>query len=183
MLRRPTRIVILVGLMLPGCGATDTALSKRPTRAQYIRESDEICRTARSEARLVSAALGRLTGSLRQEQEGKPPTAEAQVLIRQLAAIFGAENEKRRASPAPSGETATIERLLKSSSEAVVDYASLLKAVDKREVRGSDSAFQALRRAAWQSHELQRSYGFKVCGTAEEPNGHERVASGHQPGV
>jgi hypothetical protein len=126
-----------------GGNAADSA----PSKAQFIKEADEICKKADKEQETV------LNAFLKTNSNREPSVKEQETLIKTGGLpLIQDEAEKLGKLPAPSGDedevAAIVEGIEKAVSEAEEDVSSVLKK--------SFGPFAGVSK-------LAREYGFKTC--------------------
>ena len=160
MLDRRPLIVAAATLALVGCGSAAkvaTVPVSRPTKAQYIAESDAICQAALPQRR----ALGtRIQALITTASDG----AQLIALTRQAESIIAAENAKLEALPRPEGQTQAIGEMYSKASEGLTASIAAIDAfaVHQNNAAKADSAVAA--RATAVALGLAQLFGFKVCG-------------------
>jgi hypothetical protein len=166
---RPVLLIAVSVLALTACGTTKTTTAvKRPTKAQYIAESDAICRAGRLERKpLLSEARANVLAARRGalSESAQAAEKEAASLLLRNTALIRAEDARLRKLPEPPGEGRTIEQLRKNASEGLANGDKVANALAKDELTAAGADVAAGRTAAASGERLARQYGFKVCDT------------------
>lgn len=166
--------VTLVSLGMMGCGGTSTqtgasgaatsATSGKPapSKAQFVAQTEEICRTLSSREKPLKA---------RQEALKGLPTAEYDkdfvAVANQVVTLSRTAAEKLKALPRPSGDGASIEKALATYSEEIADVANISYAVANQESSAGEAAVAALKRSIAANQGLAESFGLKDCTGSE----------------
>jgi len=158
-----------------GCGSTSTktattpattstTVSKpAPTRAQFIAQADEICKTAHAKI----APLKARAEALRGQSQNSSTYKNLASLLREDVAISRAVQKNLQALPQPPADTATIEKMLAGFSEEITDKNNAADAVAHEEISGIQAANTADKKANAFDEGLAQGYGMKFCGKSE----------------
>jgi type IV pilus biogenesis protein CpaD/CtpE len=146
------RAVWLCALVLAGCGGDDgattttTTTSAPLTKAEFVRQADQICLSG--DLRIEAAADDLLAGG------GEPPPAQVRRIALRIV-VPGLEAEVRaiRALGAPVGDEATVARILHSTERGIAQ----IKADPEGAIEGPPPGLREAGR-------LARRYGSEECG-------------------
>jgi type IV pilus biogenesis protein CpaD/CtpE len=139
-----------VALVLAGCGGDDetttTTTSAPLTKAEFLRQADEICLSG--DTRIEAAADDLLAGP------GEPPPAQVRRIALRIA-VPGLEAEVRaiRALGAPAGDEAEVERILRATERGIAQ----IQADPEGAIAGPPPGLREAGR-------LARRYGSQECG-------------------
>jgi hypothetical protein len=141
----------LVVVAAAGCGGDDettttTATAQALTKAEFLRQADQICLAG--DTRIEAAADDLLA------RGGEPPPAEVRRIALRIV-VPGLEAEVRAimALGAPAGDEATVERILRATERGIAE----IEAEPERAIEGPPPG---LRKAG----RLAREYGSRECG-------------------
>jgi type IV pilus biogenesis protein CpaD/CtpE len=145
------RVAICVALVLAGCGddgetTTTTTTSAPLTKAEFLRQADQICLSGDSQ---IEAAADDLATA-----GGEPSAAEVRRIALRIV-IPGLEAEVRaiRALGAPAGDEAAVERILSATERGITQIEADPEAV----IEGPPPGLREAGR-------LARRYGSDQCG-------------------
>jgi hypothetical protein len=143
--------VCVVALAIAGCGggdepATTTAPAEPLTKAEFVRQADQICLSG--DSRIEAAADDLLA------QGGQPPPSEVRRIALRIV-VPGLEAEVRaiRALGAPAGDEAEVERILRATERGIAE----IEAHPERAIEGPPPGLREAGR-------LARKYGSAECG-------------------
>lgn len=147
MQRRPSLflVALVLALGIAGCGSDGGSTTASPTKAEFIKQADAICRAA-DEAQLPALAKA--------EKQASGESNAARTAVMLMAGLEPIEKEAKEiaALAVPEGDGDQL--------EAIVD--GIESAVEEVEAKGSkgSSAFVTVNR-------LSAQYGFRACSEVE----------------
>jgi hypothetical protein len=150
--RRHLPLSAVLALLVAGCGGDDDATNTATTtaapltKAEFIRQADQICLSG--DSRIEAAADDLLA------QGGEPPPSEVRRIARRIV-VPGLEAEVQaiRALGAPAGDEAAVERILSATERGIAE----IEADPESAIEGPTPG---LRKAG----RLAREYGSAECG-------------------
>ncbi len=144
-----------------GNGGAGTPAPKGPTAASkqdVIREADEICRAALTEA-----------GGIR-----KPKSRQPRVVKRYIARLArvqqDAVTEIKALRPPPEGK-AEFDKFISANEGLNESFDGLVKAVERRDRRGVARVSARIRTDSAKAQAAAEAYGFRVCGQTKTATG------------
>ena len=160
MLHRRAFIIAAATLALAGCGSAAkvaTVPVSRPTRLQYISESDAICQAALPQRRALGTRIQALLTKANDE-------AQLISLTREAESIIAAENAKLEALPRPEGQTQAIGEMYNMASEGLTESIAAIDAFAKHQNNAAKADSAVAARSTAVALGLAQLFGFRVCG-------------------
>jgi hypothetical protein len=169
--------VVLCAAAVAGCGSGQTgttaatltrasstpapAVPATPTKAQFIAHADAICARTNAKLKPVQQHLSALARQSESAIESDGPAA-----FRQGAAITREGIAQLQALPTPTGDAATVQKIITALDDEAADIDNIAAAT----AHGEDSAIEAAKRAEQTTKAtydgLAQGYGLKVCGAS-----------------
>jgi hypothetical protein len=160
-LARIVASVIVASLLATACSNSGGSGSSggseaRQTKAQYIRNADQIC----SSANQKTLAL-------------KPPTtpnpkALAKFLTQTGRIISDAADQLKALRP-PAADQQKIDTLVNGLEKSANYFPALIKAIKTKDTQKVQQIMGQVRQASLQGTQIARSYGFHVCAQTAAP--------------
>jgi hypothetical protein len=129
-----------------------------PSKAEYVRRADRVCREARGLSHRANAVVAKAFAA--------KDDVRAADAIDQYMPLYIRNLETLKKLPQPAGDTKVLKGLLK-----IMDLQAQALVLQSRALRDGDQAFLQRTAAAQQqerqyAEDLGRQYGFRVCGRA-----------------
>lgn len=163
--------LLIVGLLsgtltLAACGgggASATSTSSGPTKAQYLAQSDAICKTTETQ---LTPLVHQVAGAAGAVFAGSPGAAAKVVpAAEQLHAVAAAGLAKLRALTEPAADHARIAKFLTPLSSIVASIATAVSGIKKGQGTQALAQLQADQTLAQQVTSAAKSYGLRQCET------------------
>ena len=153
-------IALVLAFTAVGCGGGDDG--DAPTRAQFIAQTDELCKASNRRTRTLNLKLRRAAAGARDDRD----------LLRRLAPILERGYDRVRANAAafravepPDDDAAEIARLRRLYDQQAQFVRPLAAAARRGDVSGFESLTAQQRDVVTRARRLSRAYGFKQCGS------------------
>ena len=158
---------MIVALCLPACGddddgtqPADTSGSDAPalTKAEFIREADEICGATDDDLRSIQEEINAL---------GTSDYGAIADLIRQIVDRVEAELEDLRALTPPKEDQEEVDEVFDFVESQLPILGELADATERQDAAGIQSTSEELARGQEQTQDFAQDYGFKECGSGD----------------